>query len=39
MVLAMLESAHSLPEHFRAPPRQVMAAEMIEVLLNGLHPR
>jgi hypothetical protein len=39
MVLAMLESAHSLPEHFGAPPKQVMAAEMIEVLLNGLHPR
>jgi AcrR family transcriptional regulator len=39
MVLAMLESAHSLPEHFGAPPKQVMAAEMIGVLLNGLHPR
>jgi AcrR family transcriptional regulator len=36
MVLAMLESAHNLPEHFHAPPKQVMAAEMIEVLLKGL---
>lgn len=39
MVLAMLESAHNLPERFQAPPKQVMAAEMIEVLLQGLYPR
>ncbi len=39
MLLAMLESAHSLPPHFNAPPKLVMAAEMIEVILNGLYPR
>jgi hypothetical protein len=47
MVLAMLECQrrqrtaclHSLPERFFAPSKQAMAAEMIEVLLIGLHPR
>jgi len=39
MVLTMLEAAHSLPERFFAPSKQAMAAEMIEVLLNGLYHR
>ncbi|PJF30257.1 MAG: TetR/AcrR family transcriptional regulator [Candidatus Thermofonsia Clade 1 bacterium] len=39
MVLVMLEAAHSLPTRLHTQPKQVIAAEMIEVLLKGLQPR
>ncbi|PJF35792.1 MAG: TetR/AcrR family transcriptional regulator [Candidatus Thermofonsia Clade 1 bacterium] len=39
MLLTMLEAAHSLPTHFRALPKQRLAAEMIDILLDGLRLR
>lgn len=38
-VLTIFEAAHSLPERFHAQTKQATAAELIEVLLNGLYPR